>query len=300
MEQFDLAIAYKWKYDVNFVKLIEEIFQKDKLRTFIIGLHNRDEIYYRVSINQLQFNFFLDRASDEDETFVPLANLIKSKRTRIINDYEKVESSVDKATIQPLLEKNNIKIPRTEIIEQYGKIKIPNYLRKIIRSFKKPFVIKPSYYSGGGDGVVVDGKSFDDVQRERMGNGDDRYLIQEFITPKLINGKRAWFRPLYAFGKVIILMWDDKTHIYDQITKEDEKLFDKKKLINTTKRLAKISGLDYFSTEIAIDKSDEYYVIDYINDQCDMRMKSEHLDGVPDESVIFFVECMKSFVRKKR
>ncbi len=300
MEIFDLAIAYKWKYDVEFVNLIEDTFQSNGLTTFIIKVHNRDEVYERIKTKNLKFRFFLDRASDEDETFVPLANLIKKKHTRIINDYEFIEKSVDKASIQPLLVKNKIKIPKTEILPPYQLIPSPENLNKIVKSFKKPFVIKPSYYSGGGEGVNVNGRTVNDIQSERFGNDEDRYLIQEFIKPKLINKKRAWFRPLYAFGNVIVLMWDDKTHLYMKIDKEDEHKFDRKKIVKITKQLAKISSLDYFSTEIAVDKSNEYFVIDYINDQCDMRMQSQHYDGVPDEIVKKFVKIMKDFVIKNR
>lgn len=300
MEIFDLAIAYKWKYDIDFVNLIETTFQDAGLSTFVIGVHNNSEVYDRIISKTLHFNFFLDRASDEDESFEPLAKLIQSKKTRIINEYYNIEKSVDKASIQPLMEKHKIVIPKTVILPTYTEEKFPKELNSIVKSFKKPFVIKPSYYSGGGEGVKIDGKTIEDIQTERIWNEEDRYLIQEFIVPKMINGKRAWFRPLYAFGKVIILLWDDKTHVYSDITKSDERKFDKKKIISITKKLAEISGLDYFSTEIAIDKSNQYYVIDYINDQCDMRMKSEHYDGVPDETVKEFILNMREFVEKNK
>ena len=88
MEIFDLAIAYKWKYDIDFVNLIETTFQDAGLSTFVVGVHNNGEVYDRIISKTLHFNFFLDRASDEDESFEPLAKLIQSKKTRIINEYD--------------------------------------------------------------------------------------------------------------------------------------------------------------------------------------------------------------------
>jgi hypothetical protein len=43
--------------------------------------------------------------------------------------------------------------------------------------------------------------------------------------------------------------------------------------------------LDFFSTEIALDQAGRFIVIDYLNDICDMRLKSRHYDGVPDDIV---------------
>lgn len=54
--------------------------------------------------------------------------------------------------------------------------------------------------------------------------------------------------------------------------------------------------MDYFSSEIALTKKNRFVLIDYVNDQCDMRLKSIHPDGVPDSIVIQFIEQMKQKV----
>jgi len=38
---------------------------------------------------------------------------------------------------------------------------------------------------------------------------------------------------------------------------------------------------------------DKFILIDYVNDQCDMRLRSNHVDGIPDEVVSEFVQAMK-------
>jgi hypothetical protein len=50
-------------------------------------------------------------------------------------------------------------------------------------------------------------------------------------------------------------------------------------------RIADITKLNFFSTEIAMVDRETFVVIDYVNDQCDMRLKSRHQDGVPDDVV---------------
>ena len=59
-------------------------------------------------------------------------------------------------------------------------------------------------------------------------------------------------------------------------------------VITTALQIATITNMEYFSTEIAIRiKKGErkFIVIDYVNDQCDMTVKSQKKDGVPDDIV---------------
>ena len=42
----------------------------------------------------------------------------------------------------------------------------------------------------------------------------------------------------------------------------------------------------------SITKDHTFYLIDYVNDQCDMRLKSNHPDGVPDVLVKQFIQRM--------
>ena len=51
------------------------------------------------------------------------------------------------------------------------------------------------------------------------------------------------------------------------------------------KKIHEICGLLFFSTELAITDDDKVYAIDYVNEICDMRMQSKHIDGIPDDIV---------------
>ena len=50
-----------------------------------------------------------------------------------------------------------------------------------------------------------------------------------------------------------------------------------------TSRIASICKLDWFSTEIAL--TDEFIVVDYVNDEIDTRVQSTAMDGVPDDII---------------
>lgn len=298
MKNYDLAIAYKWKYDSEFVELIEENFQKSGLTTFVIGKFNVVEIIKRIKTKEILFKAFLDRASDEDTEFIPLAALLKRKNCYLINPMIKVSKTIDKTRLHKKLSANKFRLPKTLFFPKYIDESSINIDEKDLVKIGNPFIIKPATFSGGGEGVIRNAQSFHDVQTERIKNRNDKYLVQEKIHPRTFNGRRAWFRVINAFGKIIPCWWDDHSHIYFRVTDKEIEQFNLKQLIKISRRLAKISRLDYFSTEIAVTKKHKFILIDYINDQCDMRLKSNHKDGVPDDVVGEFIESMKQRIIK--
>ena len=298
MYKFDLAISYKWKYDVDFVNLIETIFTNLGVSTFIIHKNNVFEITELVKNNSISFKAYLDRGSDEDEDFEELAQLLKTSSTYIINHYDKIEPAVDKSIMHKKLSEAGILTPDTIILKPFDEEEKINLSQSELDNLGSPFIIKPAYYSGGGEGVITNATTIEEIERERKKNHDDSYLIQRKIYPKSIEGHRAWVRSLWAFGKPVHLIWNDQTHVYAENPNKYLRHIDIGKLDFIMEKLAELSGLDYFSSEIAIDKNDNYYLIDYINDQCDMRFKSKHFDGVPNEVVEYFILRMAELIKK--
>jgi len=293
MHSYDLAIAYKWEYDNEFVELIENSFQRSSLKTFVIGKFNLAEVINLTKKNKITFKALLDRASDEDFEFIELTKLLKQKKSYLINPHNKVVKSLDKVLLHKKLIKKKFQLPKTISLQPYyiqNELLITEEELKLLGS---PFIIKPATFSGGGEGVIRNAISLDQIQEERIKNQYDKYLVQEKIIPRTLNEKRAWFRVIYAFGQVLPTWWDDKTHIYYSVTDTETKKYNLLSLERISKKLARINRLDYFSTEIALTKDHKFYLIDYVNDQCDMRLKSNHVDGIPDEVVLEFVEAMK-------
>jgi len=142
------------------------------------------------------------------------------------------------------------------------------------------FVIKPSN-GGGGEGVIVGASSVEEILHARMEFPEQKYLVQAHVTPQIIEESPAWFRVFYANGETYPCWWDTDTHIYTMVTAEEESQHRLGRLRDVTKRIASICKLDWFSTEIAL--TDEFVVIDYVNDEIDTRVQSQAMDGVPDE-----------------
>lgn len=297
MDKYTIALAIKWKYDWDLIQLIEQKFQLAGYSTFIIGSHNVDEITEKIRFGELRFDFFLDRGSDEDESFQDIADLLTKSDTVIINEYSRIEKAIDKSIMHKKLELSNVSVPYTVIVPPYDKVPDFNLSTSKLKKLGIPFVAKPAYYSGGGDRVKLDAASIDDVNPLRIELHDDNYLLQKLIIPKNFSNRRIWFRSFWFFDEAVPVWWDDRSHIYNLIESNDFYELDLKRLVKLTEKVARLSGLHYFSCEATIDNNNDLILIDYVNDQCDMRQKSKHADGVPDIIVEQFVNKMLEFVR---
>lgn len=294
MSNYILGIAYVWEYDEDFINLIEEILQGSNITTYRVADYNVKEVTADVKAKKINFDFYLDRASDVDERFSELAKILTRRKIRIFNPYKKVQHAIDKASMHLEFITAGLHVPHSIIIPPHSQIEDIYLSVDDLKILGRPFIIKPCNNTGGGIGVVTGAKSLKEVLQERVVYSNDKYLLQEKIYPLFIDKQRAWFRCFYAFGKPIPVWWDDLTHIYKPFEYFDTKLY--KKLLQITKKIAVLTGLDFFSTEIVLTQNDKYVVIDYVNDQCDMRFKSKHFDGVPDEIVTAIIESLRDTI----
>jgi hypothetical protein len=298
MEKFDLGLAFVWEYDVDFIALIEETFQKAGLTTFLISYYNISEITNKVNNKELTFNFYFDRASDVEQEFENLGKILNRRKVTIFNPYNKVLRAIDKASMHLEFISAGLNVPHSIIIPPHSEREEIYISIDDLAILGRPFIIKPCNTTGGGMGVVTGAESLKEVLDERVTNTHDKYILQEKIYPSFLDGKRAWFRSFWAFGQVVTVWWDDQTHLYTELTFEEMNRYNLKKIISITKKIAEITSLDFLSTEIVYTKNNKFFLIDYVNDQCDMRLSSKHIDGVPDNVVKKIINCMLKRVIK--
>lgn len=285
MKIFDLGIAYNWEYDVDFVSLVEQKLQAVGLSSYVIHNNNVLEVKEDLLQKKLAFNCYLDRAWDVDERFEEIGKILQRRKTRIFNPYKNVLHAIDKASMHLEFITAGLNVPYSIIIPPHNQKEDIKLSVEDLAILGRPFIIKPCNTTGGGIGVVTGAESLKEILNERTSYNNDKYLIQEKIYPGMIENKRTWFRCFGAFGKVIVVFWDDQTHIYEPISEVLKSKINIKKLNQITKTILSIIQLDFFSTEIVLTNGNKFVVIDYVNDQCDMRLKSKHVDGVPDEIV---------------
>ena len=296
METFDLGLAFIWEYDTDFINLIEGTLQKAGLTTFLVQEHNVYEVTEKIRDRKLSFKFYLDRASDVEPAFEEIGRILTRRKATIINPYKKIQLAIDKASMHLEFINAGLNVPHSIIIPPHNELEDVKLTVEDLSILGRPFIIKPCNTTGGGVGVVTGAETLMEVLQERRVNTDDKYIIQEKVYPSILEGKRAWFRCFWAFNKPIAVWWDDMTHIYEELSGEDIIRFGLKRLLYKTKIIAKVTELDFFSTEIVLNNEKKFVVIDYVNDQCDMRFKSKHKDGVPDSTVKQIINNLKNYI----
>ena len=284
-DYFDLALSWDWEYDAGFIACMERQIYAHRLRFFSVSHHNVHETLRRLQKGNLVFGAFLDRASDSDENFIPLARHLKKSSTLFLNHPDNVSHAVDKATMHLELIARNIQTPFTIIISPYNKKKDVELTLGDLSKLGRPFIIKPANTTGGGAGVILGAETLKDVIESRQHHKNDKYLLQQKITPVQFHSRKGWFRVFYVCGTVLPCWWDTETHMYRMITRTEVRELGLRPLVSLPRKIWEVCKLEFFSTEIAITPEKKFVVVDYVNEVCDMRLQSRHPDGVPDSVV---------------
>jgi len=300
---YDIAVAWNWDFDREFLQCIDSAATARGLTRHFIDRHNLAETVSGLQDDTLFVRVFLDRASDEDERFLPLVNVLsriarasgRHETLRIINPHDFLRRASDKATMHLEFLSHGIHVPYTIIISPYNHRKEVELSLSELALLGRPFIIKPANTTGGGVGVVLGAESLKDVIETRQHHKNDKYLLQEKVVPVELAHRRGWFRVFYAFGLVLPCWWNDQTHVYEELTPKDEEAFGLQPLRSVATIIQQICGLDFFSTEIAMTSSEKFVVVDYVNEMCDMRLQSRHFDGVPDQFVSSIAEAFVDF-----
>ncbi len=275
--RYDLCLPWYWEYDDVFVGMVERACIEEGISLWQIKPDNLLESITALYKGLLTFKTLLHRGQGE-AIFEPIPRWAREFGARRINPAEVSAWSEDKATMHLELISAGIHTPYTILLPPF--LEQPVAPEIDLTPLGENFVIKPSN-GGGGEGVILGASTVDEILKARMEFPEQKYLIQARVAPRMIEDTPAWFRIFYANGETHPCWWDTATHIYSNVTAADESQYHLSRLRDVTKRIASICKLDWFSTEIAL--ADEFIVVDYVNDEIDTRVKSQAMDGVPDE-----------------
>lgn len=208
----DIGIAWSWQYDREFVEIIEKAAQPFGLTTLRLERDNIVDFTEALKKHEAGIRVLLDRASDEEEPFQPLARYVAQHRpdVRVINPHHLQNRAADKATMHLEFLSHGIDVPYTIIISPYDHKHEMELSLSELANLGRPFIIKPANTTGGGIGVVLGAETLKDILEARQHHRKDKYLLQETIKPAFFSGNKAWFRVIYAFGEVFPCWWDDQ------------------------------------------------------------------------------------------
>ena len=159
MLTFDLGIAYVWEFDEEFVSLIEKILQQSGLTTFRVTDKNVFEVTEKIKNRHLSFRTFLDRASDVEDDFLPLARILARRKVKIFNPYKKILHAIDKATMHLEFITAGLLVPYSIIIPPHSQANELFISVDDLEILGRLFIIKPCNTTGGGIGVVKGAES---------------------------------------------------------------------------------------------------------------------------------------------
>jgi hypothetical protein len=275
---YDLCLPWYWEYDIDFVQMNERACEEQGLSFWQITPNDLLESITAVYKGEKTFRTIIDR-SQYDTRFEPIHRWSRQHNVRRINPAEVSAWSEDKATMHLELISAGIYTPYTILLAPF--IEQPLIPDLDLTPLGGQFVIKPSN-GGGSEGVILGASSIDQILRARMEFPDQKYLVQETVTSRTIQGQPAWFRIFYANGRTFPCWWHPLTHVFSMVTPQEENKYELSSLHEITRRIASICKLDWFSTEIALTLA-AFVVVDYVNDGIDTRVQSKAVDGVPDE-----------------
>lgn len=282
MDVYDLCLAWNWEYDNAFSAILNSACKERGLTLLQLTPGDLPEMREALANGRVGFHAMLDRASEVDAGFAVIVDWALRHGVSFINHPHLAARSWDKAWLHSLLHEASIPTPGTLVIPSL--IEATTLAAIDLRALGTPFVVKPAHGSGG-EGVLLHGQGWEDIDQARRRSPRDQILAQATVHPAHFDGRPAWFRVLVCAGQVYPCWWHTQTHIYAPLDLEEELSLGLTPLRALSAAIASLCGLDTFSSEIALDETGVFVVVDYVNDQIDLRPQSGAEDGVPDPIV---------------
>jgi len=295
MTTHDLCLAWNWEHDASFVDLLETACRGRARSLLQITPANLERTLGDLVAGRDGARAFLDRASEADPRFLPLVDWARNRALLSINPYEDARRAWDKVAMHEALFAV-LRTPYTLVIPPFSEQ--PSLEPLDLAPLGARFSIKPAH-GGGGDGVILEARTLDQVLAARRQYPQDKYLLQQSVRPVAAGRRPAWFRVIHSAGEIYPCWWDIRTHVYTPVTAAEESHYNLLKLRDTMKTIARVCGLGLFSTEIGL-ADDGLVVVDYVNDPIDLRLQSRSPEGVPDDIARFIAESLANLAASVR
>ncbi|HMC28036.1 MAG TPA: hypothetical protein VKM56_09625 [Verrucomicrobiae bacterium] len=301
---YDVVMTHKLDADDLFIHRVQQHCAEAGLNFFLVEPLWVQAFYDALAKGQIWARVLLNMHSEHhqpDDIYHRLVRLAAEQQVQVIDPPDRAQVAFDKARLHPQLIAAGIPVPFTVIVPKasFETFRLTEEQRQLLG---RPFVIKPSM-GYGRRGLVMDATTEKDMIRSMSMWPDHNYLFQRKIVPRGQPNGPAYFRVYYIFGSVFRVWWNCFTDHYRMIAAGEVSEAGLAELESISRRIASLTGMNFFSSEIAQIDSGEYVVIDYVNDQCHMLSQSANPQiGVPDELVGAIarrlVEAARQMVKK--
>ena len=287
MRIYDLVMTHQLDADDFFIHRVQQHCAERGLNFFLIDplwvetfyeKFNRSKVWARVLINMHSEHH------QPEDLYHRLVNLAFERKTRVIDPPDLARAAFDKASLHPRLSAAGFALPHTIIVPR-GQADGFTLSELDRAKLGTPFVIKPGM-GYGKRGVVMNATTLQDIARSEREWPDACYLVQERIVPRQLDGFPAYFRVFFVFGALWFVWWNCYSDQYRLLTDDEIQKYELHPLSEIVRRLAALTQMNFFSSEIALTAGGDFVLIDYVNDQCHMLTQSANpAIGVPDDIV---------------
>jgi hypothetical protein len=282
-------------------KLFHEALSPYGLSLLVANKHNVHSLTQEIAAGRLKPHVYLDLCSAVDPAFGDLLRAAAGAGVYTIGEPAKLDVWTYKARAQHKLEEAGLPVPPTVVV------RAGEPSRELTADERAAVgercVIKPSW-GVAGKGVMVGVKpTRENIEAARQFDLKDDYLVQRMIKWERFGNRTAYLRGYNVLGTRTLLWWSPETKQYDLLTWDDVRRYDLMPAVDLIDRLARLTGLDYFSSEIAVTSGvgqPRLVLIDYCNDQCDLNPSTEQADGLPVEWTKWACERFAEFVWRRK
>jgi len=262
---------------------------------------NVAQLIEKVRKGDLKPYAYLDLCSATNPAFAELLRAFADVGVQTIGDPAKLDIWTWKARAQKRLESAGMPVPPTVLLRADEPTRELTAEERAAVGDK--CVIKPSW-GVAGLGVVANVRpTAEAIAKAREFAPTDDFLIQKMIKWEHFGTRAAYLRGYNVVGTRTLLWWSPETRTYDMVTWDDVRKYDLMGAVELVDRMSKLTGMEFFSSEIAVTSGinqPRFVLIDYCNDQCDMNPVSVQGDGPPDEWTAWVVERFAEFVWRKK
>lgn len=285
---YDLAMTHKLDADDFFIHRVQEACARAGLNFFLIEPAWAEEYLAKLQRKEIWAHVVINMQSEHHDPKEIFHRIIRQSQTlgaKVIDPPDVAMAACHKAMAHQRLLAAGLQLPPTLILDESSAGHWPELTAEQLALLEPPFVIKPAL-GYGRKGIILEAKGIEDLKKAAVAWPWGPYLLQKRIVPRTLNGEPAYFRVYHVFGSTWLSWWNCFTDKYRLVTSEEEAELNLAPLHQIALKLAEATGMNFFSTEVSQTETGEFFLIDYVNDQCHLltQTASPH-NGVPDELV---------------
>jgi hypothetical protein len=254
------------------MRMFHEAMSAYGLSCQLVNSTNVEGMLEQVTAGHFRPHVYLDLSSRPDDVFEQLLYAAHRAGAHTIRNPNHT-NWVLKAESHPSLEKAGLPLPPTVILKSGDPDR--DLTPQERQAIGDDAVIKPSFGEAAKGCIVGIAPTLENISKARDYERKFDWLIQKKITWTHFGGRPAYLRAYNVCGHRTLMWWsqENRPSPYILLSWHDLRKYDLMPAVEIIDKIAALTGMDFFSTELAITKEsgpDRFVMIDYVNDQCDM------------------------------